>query len=137
MPDQKQLAENFRELHKPGEPVVLYNIWDPGSALAVHEVGARAIATGSHGVANAWGYEDGEKIPFEEALKNTQRIVELVDLPVTMDIETGYGQTPADVTATVKKVVAAGVVGINIEDQLLGQSNVRDIAGQVDRQKRC
>lgn len=133
MADQKTTALQFAQLHQPGSPVVLYNIWDPGSAQAVAGEGAKAIATGSHGVANTFGYEDGELIPLQLVLENVQRILKVTDLPLTMDIETGYGTTRSDVAETTRQVIEAGAVGVNIEDQLFGSSDLRDTAEQADR----
>src|SRR2546429_9907638 len=89
----QEKAECFRALHMPGQPLVLYNIWDPGSAKAIAAAGARAIATGSWSVASANGYADGERVPLDLAIDNLARIAQAVDLPVTVDIEAGYGKT--------------------------------------------
>ena len=94
MASQIEHARAFRALHIKGDPVVLFNIWDPGSAKIVAGAGAKAIATGSWPVAAAFGYADGEKIPLDLVLDNIRRIVASVDLPVTMDIEGGYGVEP-------------------------------------------
>ena len=131
----QELAQVFHKLHIKGTPLILYNIWDAGSAEAVRDAGAKAIASGSHGVANAHGYADGEQIPLEMALEVTKQIAAVVDLPLTMDIETGYGETPDDVAATVKRVIEAGAVGINIEDQTLHPSGLRDATEQAERIK--
>jgi 2-methylisocitrate lyase-like PEP mutase family enzyme len=133
MLSQIEKAHTFRDLHIAGKPVILFNIWDPGSAITVAGCGAKVIATGSHGVANANGYEDGEKIPFDLALANTRRVVEAVELPVSMDIETGYGADAAQVAVTVKAVIQAGVVGINFEDQIFESKELRVVTGQVER----
>lgn len=136
MIDQAGKANIFRDLHVKGEPVILYNVWDAGSAQAVRDMGAKAIASGSHGVANAMGYEDGEQIPFDLALENSRRIVGVAgDLPVSMDLETGYGSVPAEVAATATKAIATGIVGINIEDQDLESDELRPVAEQVERIK--
>ena len=87
-------VEKFRALHVPGDPLVLFNIWDAGSARAVAEAGAKAIATGSFAVAETNGFKDGETLPIEVALENLRRIVSVTDLPVTIDMEAGYGDTP-------------------------------------------
>ncbi len=130
---QQDKAKLFTELHVAGKPVILYNIWDAGSAQAVASVGAKAVASGSHGVANAFGFEDGESIPLELALDNASRIVDSVEQPVTMDIETGYGDTPDDVYKTATQVIATGVVGVNIEDQIIGTDRLKDISDQAER----
>ena len=82
--------ETFARLHVPGDPLVLFNAWDPGSAAAVAESGAKAIATGSASVAMANGFGDGEEVPLDLALGNAARIVGAVELPVTVDFEGGY-----------------------------------------------
>lgn len=134
--DQITKAQTFKALHTPGEPIVLFNIWDPGSAQAVIKAGAIAVATGSHGVANAFGYEDGELIPLDIVLANAERVVAVSgDLPVTMDIETGYGETAADVQNSVARVLATGVVGVNLEDQSFTTGELRPLGEQVERIK--
>lgn len=135
MASQSEKAEAFRSLHVPGNPVVLYNVWDAGSARAVAAAGARAIATGSAPVAMANGYEDGEKIPLELALGNVARIAGAVDLPVSMDIEGGYGGGPAPeaVAHAFQGAVEAGAVGMNFEDQVIGGEGLYAIEAQAAR----
>src|SRR5438874_13814403 len=82
--------DNFAKLHVAGDPVVLFNAWDAGSATAVAKSGAKAIATGSASVAMANGFGDGEEVPIDLALANAERIVRVVGLPVTVDFEGGY-----------------------------------------------
>ena len=82
---QAEKYRAFATLHVPGDPVVLYNVWDAGSAKAVAEAGAKAIATGSASVAAAQGFSDAEGLPIGLALANAARIVAAVDLPVTVD----------------------------------------------------
>ncbi len=113
----KSAAAAFGALHVPGRPLILYNVWDAGSARAVAEAGAQAIATGSWGVACAHGYKDGETLPLDEVLRNLEQIRRVTDLPVTLDFEAGYGATADEVGAQVARVAAAGAVGINIEDK--------------------
>ena len=107
----------FGDLHVPGNPLILYNIWDAGSAKAVADAGAKAIATGSWGVACAHGYKDGETFPVELVLTNLTQILQVTDLPVTLDFESGYGIGPAEVEASVARAADAGAVGINLEDK--------------------
>ena len=94
MTDQARKAEQFRGLHVSGKPLVLFNIWDAGTAKAVASGGAKAIATGSWSVANANGFADGERIPLGLAIDNLRRIVGATQLPVTIDLESGYGDAP-------------------------------------------
>src|ERR1044071_5035538 len=88
--NQKEKAETFKSLHVKGSPVILFNIWDAGSARTLEQAGAKAIATGSWSVAAAHGFDDGESIPLALVLTNIKRIVDSVTIPVTLDFETGY-----------------------------------------------
>jgi 2-methylisocitrate lyase-like PEP mutase family enzyme len=133
MSDPRQRARIFRGLHVPGKPVILFNAWDAGSARAVAEAGARAIATGSWSVAAAHGYEDREKLPLALAIANLERIVAAVELPVTIDLEAGYGKEPESVADTMAKAVAAGAVGCNLEDQIIGGDALFSIPDQAAR----
>ena len=112
-------AEQFRALHIPGKPFVLFNIWDAGSAKAVATGGAEAIATSNWSVANAHGFADGERIPLAWAIENLRRIVGATDLPVTIDLESGYGETPEGVAETIGLAIDAGAVGCNLEDSYI------------------
>lgn len=126
-------AAIFRTLHIKGHPVVLFNVWDPGSAKVVAAEGAKALATGSAPVAMANGYADGEKIPLELACENFKRIAKSTDLPVTMDLEGGYGADEKTITASVQAGLKAGAVGFNFEDQIVGGQGLYDIDTQVKR----
>lgn len=117
---QVEKARRFGELHQPGRPLVLYNIWDAGGAKAVVEAGAQAVATGSWSVAAAQGYGDGEKIPLDFVLQIIERIAATVEVPATLDFEGGYAQTPEDLAANITRVIKAGAIGINFEDQVVG-----------------
>ncbi len=133
MSEQVNRANVFHSLHVKGNPVVLFNIWDPGSAKAVAEAGALALATGSWPVAAAHGFPDGEHIPLDMALDNARRIVNAVELPVSIDLEGCYGAEPARVAETVAKSLATGVVGINFEDQIIGGKGFYPVADQTKR----
>ena len=106
-------ARTLRELHRPGDPVVLPNAWDPPSARRLAATGVRALATTSVGVAEALGYEDGELTPAAEMLAAVGRIVRAVEVPVTADLEAGYGLAADELVAG---LLEAGAVGLNIED---------------------
>jgi 2-methylisocitrate lyase-like PEP mutase family enzyme len=106
-------AGRLRELHRPGDPVVLPNAWDPPSARRLAATGAAALATTSVGVAETLGYEDGERTPAAEMLAAVGRIAAAVELPVTADLEAGYGLAPDDLVAG---LLEAGAVGLNQED---------------------
>lgn len=126
-------AEQFSALHVPGRPLVLFNAWDAGSAKAVAAGGAAAIATGSWGVAAANGYADGEQMPVELALANLERIVGAVNLPVTIDLESGYGSNADAVARMAMRAVQAGAIGCNLEDSYPGNGTLRPAAEQVHR----
>lgn len=114
----QEKAALFQQSHVKGNPLVLVNVWDAGSALAIQSAGATAIATGSWSVAAAHGEQDGEAMPFQLVLDNLARITASVELPVTIDIEGGYGRFASEVKENVSQVIHHGAVGINIEDQL-------------------
>lgn len=129
---QQDKAELFNALHIAGEPLILFNVWDAGSAKTVAQASASAIATGSWSVAAAHGYPDGEALPLDLALANLARIVAAVDLPVSIDLERGYGDDPAAVGRTVAKAIAAGAIGCNLEDSKDGHQ-FYDIREQSER----
>jgi 2-methylisocitrate lyase-like PEP mutase family enzyme len=133
MSDLKAKAEQFQALHVPGRPLVLFNAWDAGSAKAVAASGAAAIATGSWGVAAANGYADGENLPLELALANLERIAATVTLPVTVDLESGYGAHADAVAATVKRAIQAGAIGANLEDWNPETGTIRSASEQAQR----
>lgn len=133
MSSQTEHAQLFAALHVKGNPLILYNIWDAGSAKALQDVGAKAIATGSWAVAAAHGYADGEKLPIETVLTNLREIVAHVDLPVTLDFEGGYAQSPDQLQKNIVQVIAAGAVGINFEDQIVGEKKLYRLEEQVTR----
>lgn len=137
MADQASKAEQFRALHIRGKPLVLFNIWDAGSAKAVAVGGAKAIATSSWSVANANGFCDGERIPLAWAIENLRRIVSATDLPVTFDLESGYGDAPEAVGKTIAQAVEAGAVGCNLEDSFPADGKLRETIDQVNRIRRA
>ncbi|HEX6913531.1 MAG TPA: isocitrate lyase/phosphoenolpyruvate mutase family protein [Longimicrobium sp.] len=117
--NQRDRADAFRRLHQrdAGSPLVLPNAWDAMSARVIEDAGARAIATTSAGVAWALGRRDGEGLTRDQMVNAVERITRVVRVPVTADVERGYGDgTPADVAETVRRVIGAGAVGINLED---------------------
>jgi methylisocitrate lyase len=133
MATRNEQARVFHALHVPGRPLVLFNAWDAGSARAVAAAGAGAIATGSWSVAAAQGFADGERLPLQLAMDNLRRIVDAVELPVTVDLESGYGDAPETVAATVSAALDAGAVGCNLEDSFPGDGSLRDVRDQVAR----
>jgi 2-methylisocitrate lyase-like PEP mutase family enzyme len=116
---QSEQANRFAALHQPGQPVRLYNVWDAGSARAVADAGATAIATSSWAVAAAQGYRDGEDLLLERLLDVAERIVDSVDLPVTVDFEGGYAESEEDLARHVTRLLDLGVIGINFEDRVV------------------
>ncbi|GAA2261219.1 isocitrate lyase/phosphoenolpyruvate mutase family protein [Streptomyces amakusaensis] len=124
----------FRSLHVPGTPLVLPNVWDAAGARLVAEAGAAAVATTSAGVAWSLGAADGDALERGDALALIARVAASVSLPVTADIESGFGATPEELADTVRGVLAAGAVGINLEDSLReGPLPLRTAAGQAAR----
>jgi 2-methylisocitrate lyase-like PEP mutase family enzyme len=127
------LFARFAALHVPGNPVVLYNVWDAGSARAVAAAGAKALATGSHPVADANGWPDGEQVPIEFALANAERVVRSVELPVSVDFEGGYAVDPAIGAANVARLKQTGAIGCNFEDQVIDGEGLHPRAEQARR----
>jgi 2-methylisocitrate lyase-like PEP mutase family enzyme len=130
---QKEKAELFKSLHVKGSPVILFNIWDAGSARTLEQAGAKAIATGSWSVAAAHGFDDGETIPLALVLTNIQRIAESVALPVTLDFETGYATDLPALKENIRDVIAAGAIGINFEDRIIGADELQTVEDQSAR----
>jgi 2-methylisocitrate lyase-like PEP mutase family enzyme len=130
--------DRFAALHRPGDPLILFNVWDAGSARAAAEAGARAIATGSASVATAHGFTDAESLPIDLALANAERVVAAVDLPVSIDFEGGYAVAPEAVSDHVARLAATGAIGCNFEDQVIASHGsdarrMHDTAEQADR----
>lgn len=115
-PDQVKKAEAFRAMHAGKEPLLLANVWDAASARIIEEEGFPAIATTSAGVAFAQGFPDGQKIPAERMFAAIAEIARAVTVPVTADVESGYGNTPESAAQTARNVIGAGAVGMNFED---------------------
>lgn len=133
---QAAQARRFHDLHAAPELLVLPNAWDAGSAVIFEQAGFRAIGTTSAGIAHGLGQPDGQRIPLAELLAVQSRIVQRIGVPLSVDIETGYGDDPAEVLATVEAVIAGGAVGINIEDGVTagadGNPRLTDRATQSD-----
>lgn len=132
MVDNSTKAAAFRALHDTGV-LVLPNAWDAGSAVLIAQAGAAAIATTSGGVAWSLGRTDGHGLSRTEMVEQVRRIAAAVDVPVTADIEGGYGPAPDDVAETVAGAVAAGAVGINLEDSRAPGGPLFDAAAQSER----
>jgi 2-methylisocitrate lyase-like PEP mutase family enzyme len=131
---QRAKAEAFRAMHDRSRILVLPNAWDAMSARVIEDAGARAIATTSAGVAFSVGYPDGEAIPRDEMIAAIARIVRVVTIPVTADIESGFARDTRELAETVRRVIDAGAVGINLEDQVHdGTPRLYDLDQAVDR----
>ncbi len=113
-------ARTFAAAHRPGAPLVIYNIWDAGGAKQLEKAGAPAVATGSASVAAAHGYQDGQAIPLDLLLMIAGRISASVTVPVSVDFEGGYAADPETLTANVLRLIGAGAAGLNFEDQVVG-----------------
>ena len=114
--EQKAKAEALRALHSAGRPLLLPNAWDVASARIIEECGFPAIATTSAGIAFSLGYPDGQRISRDEMLDAVARIARAVKVPITADVESGYGDRPEHAAQTARAVVEAGAVGMNLED---------------------
>ncbi len=130
---QAEKARRFAALHVRGDPVLLYNIWDAGGAKAIADAGAAAVATGSMSLAAAHGYGDGQHIPLDLVLRIVSRIVATVDLPVTVDFEGGYAESPEALTRNAASLIATGAVGVNFEDRVVDGAGLYPIARQCER----
>ncbi|MGN6269751.1 MAG: isocitrate lyase/PEP mutase family protein [Sphingomonas sp.] len=125
--------DTFAALHVPGTPLILFNAWDAGSAQAIAEAGAKAIATGSWSVAAAHGLRDAEALPIDLAITNAERIVGAVDLPVSIDFEGGYAVEPDALAANAARLAATGAIGCNFEDQVIGGEGIHPLELQQAR----
>jgi len=131
---QSDKARLFASLHVRGNPLVIYNAWDAGSAGAIAAAGAKAIGTGSWSVAAAQGYKDGEALPLTFLEQIAARIAANVDLPVTIDFEGAYAEAPDAAAANVARLVALGIIGINFEDQVVDAGDaIYPVAQQQER----
>jgi 2-methylisocitrate lyase-like PEP mutase family enzyme len=126
-------ALHFASLHKPGQPLVLFNVWDAGSAKAVADEGAPAIATSSWAVAQSQGYDDGQQIPFDRLLGIVERVIGVVRVPVSVDFEGGYASDEAGLRKNVDRLIDAGVSGINFEDGVIGASGLHSAEDHARR----
>ena len=112
----EEKSARLLELHRGESPLVLVNVWDAASACVVEQAGLPAIATSSAGVANALGFPDGQKLPWIEMLATISRIASAVKVPVTADIEAGFSADAQQLESAMDELIAAGAVGINLED---------------------
>jgi 2-methylisocitrate lyase-like PEP mutase family enzyme len=130
---QIEKAKAFAELHVKGRPIILYNAWDAGSAKAIADAGAKAVATSSWAVAAAQGFKDGEDLPIAMAEQIVSRIVATVDKPVTMDFEGGYSEDDGALAWNIERILDLGIVGINFEDRVVKGKRLYDVDRQASR----
>jgi 2-methylisocitrate lyase-like PEP mutase family enzyme len=130
---QAEKAARFAEFHVRGAPLLLYNAWDAGTAKAILDAGAKAIATSSWAVAEAQGYRDGEAIPMMLVERIVARIASTIDAPVTVDFEGGYSEDDGDLAKNVCRLVELGVIGINFEDRVVQGAGLYPIDRQARR----
>lgn len=130
---QKEKAELFLKLHQDREILVILNSWDPGSSRLIEASGFKAIGTTSMGVSASLGYPDCEHIQFSEMLEAIKRIADKITLPMTVDIEGGFGNTTKDIVNNIRQVIETGVVGINLEDSVKLSPDLLDPAEFSDR----
>ena len=137
MEGQKSKAQGFRDMHRGGRILVLPNAWDVASARVFEEAGFGAIATTSAGIGFTLGYPDGQRISREEMLAVVKRISAAVKVPVTADLEAGYGTSPEDAVRTAQGASEAGAVGMNLEDATGDpRQPLLDLTLQVERVKK-
>jgi 2-methylisocitrate lyase-like PEP mutase family enzyme len=130
---QKDKATRFAGLHVKGAPLVIYNVWDAGSAATLAKAGAPAVATSSWSLAEAQGYRDGEGIPVDFLTRIVERIAASVDVPVSTDFEGGYTEDDAQLAENISHLLDTGIVGINFEDRIVNGSGLYPIDRQAGR----
>ncbi|WP_175906756.1 MULTISPECIES: isocitrate lyase/PEP mutase family protein [Burkholderia] len=131
--NSKEKAAYFRSLHRAGQPLALFNVWDAGSARTVADAGGVALATGSWSVAAANGFVDGEQMPKALVMEVLARIAQATDLPVTVDLESGYGERLEDVADTIARSIEAGAIGCNLEDSFPATGELRTVDAAAAR----
>ena len=133
---QAEKASRLLELHRGEGSVVLVNVWDAASACIIEQAGFPAIATSSAGVANALGYADGQFVPWPEMVSAIRRIAGAVEVPVTADIEAGFSSDTKALEKSIEDVIAAGAVGVNLEDALPGHGEYGPLYSIADQTAR-
>lgn len=133
MTTQTEKASIFHALHRPGNPIVIYNIWDAGSAQTLENAGAPALATGSAPMAAAQGFADGQVIPLDFVMMLVARITACVTVPVSVDFEGGYATHPDQIAENTTRLLKAGAIGVNFEDQVVGGQGLHAISDQTPR----
>lgn len=129
---QVELAKKFQNMHKENRILVLPNAWDAGSAVIFEKEDFNAIGTTSAGISYCLGYPDGEFITFDDVLDTTKKIQKRISIPLSVDVERGYGNTNSEIIDNIKKIIQEGAVGINIEDGILEKKELSDMNEQCD-----
>ncbi|WP_371185836.1 isocitrate lyase/phosphoenolpyruvate mutase family protein [Thalassotalea maritima] len=114
--------QGFKNLHQQDKPLLLANVWDVSSATCAEQAGYHALGTSSAAIASVLGYDDGERMPFDELAFMIERIATTTSLPLTVDIEAGYSRDPKVIAEHIKQLCNLGVIGVNIEDSLVGET---------------
>jgi 2-methylisocitrate lyase-like PEP mutase family enzyme len=130
---QRRRAERFRALHRPGAPFVLGNAWDVATALVLEEAGFEAVGTSSAALAASLGHLDAEELALEELVQVVGRMSRALDVPLSVDVESGFGPRPADVATCVESVLGAGAVGVNLEDVRPGSAELLSVEDAAER----
>jgi 2-methylisocitrate lyase-like PEP mutase family enzyme len=130
---QRERAARFLALHRGPDILLLCNVWDAASARVVEAAGFPAVATTSAGVANSLGFPDGEAAPFAEVVSAVARIAAAVRVPVSADIEAGFGATPEETARSCRAIAEAGAVGINLEDGERGRDRLAPVSLQCEK----
>jgi 2-methylisocitrate lyase-like PEP mutase family enzyme len=130
---QAEKAERFRQLHKGPKALILPNAWDVASARLFEEAGFQAVATSSAGMMVSLGYPDGEAIDRKILVSAIRRIAQALAVPLSADVVGGFGRTPREVRATVRSVIDAGAIGVNIEDAIHETGELVALSAQVER----
>ncbi|WP_353717547.1 isocitrate lyase/phosphoenolpyruvate mutase family protein [Dyadobacter sp. 676] len=133
MSSQSEKADLLKKLHHSGKMLVLPNIWDAAGAMLLEKLGYPAVATASAAIARANGFEDGERIPFDSLLLIISQIVKSVNVPVTVDMEAGYASDHETLRSNIRRLIAAGVAGINIEDTDVNSRALLPVEEQVEK----
>ncbi|WP_256937297.1 isocitrate lyase/phosphoenolpyruvate mutase family protein, partial [Enterobacter chuandaensis] len=121
---------NFAELHNQHEPLLIANVWDAASAVAAQEAGYQALGTSSAAIASMLGYEDGQGMPFNELFYVVTRIRAVSSLPLSVDMEAGYGDSAEEIVTHLRRLAQTGVSGVNLEDSRVinGERQLGDVS---------
>lgn len=124
---------NFKNLHQQVSPLLICNVWDVTSAKIAEQLNFKAIGTSSAAIAAMLGYRDGEEMDFSELEYIVKRIKNNTSIPLSVDLESGYGDNPSEIMSNIKRLISLGVVGINLEDSIIGKKRTLLPAGQFSK----